>query len=117
MKHKIIAFVFFLFAALQYNDGDAWIWIPIYLVVSIIALLADRKKLYPHLCLVLSTCMLIGVLTYIPQVIDWAKNGFPSITGSMKAESPFIEFIREFFGLCICLATLLYYYSYSRKIR
>lgn len=117
MKHKIIAFVFFLFAAVQYNDSDAWIWIPVYLVVSSIAILVDRKKYYPKVCLILCLIMLVAMFTYVPQVIDWAQNGFPSITGSMQASSPFIEFIREFFGLLICLAALLYYYSYSKNIK
>jgi hypothetical protein len=42
----------------------------------------------------------------LPDFINWVKMGAPTITGSMKAESPFVELTREFLGLVICFAGL-----------
>ena len=111
---KALAALFGLFAFFQYNDPDWYIWIPIYLVVTTVALAYDfgwRNK-----SLVLLVCILytVGMLSYMPEVISWINNGTPTITGSMQAESPFIEFVREFFGLLICLITLVYF---ARKMK
>jgi len=59
----------------------------------------------------------LWVLTYIPDVVNWFSQGTPSITGSMKAESPFIEFVREFFGLLLCLGACIYYARKERRER
>ena len=53
----------------------------------------------------------------IDFLVDWVKKGMPSITGSMKAESPHVEYLREFLGLFIILLALLFHYNlrYSPK--
>ena len=109
MLHKIIAGVFILFAAFQYNDPDFFIWVPIYLIITMVIVLFDRQIFNLRLTQLLLILYVIGMFTYYPDVVSWIKNDTPSITGSMKAESPFIEFIREFFGLFICSLTLAYY--------
>ena len=53
--------------------------------------------------------------SYYPEVISWIQNGTPSIASSMQAELPFIEFIREFFGLGICALALGIYAFLSNK--
>ena len=116
MLHKILAAIFVLFAAFQYNDPDFFIWVPIYLIVGIVIILFDRKIFNLRLTQLLLVLYIIGMFTYYPDVISWIKNGTPSITGSMKAESPFIEFIREFFGLFICCLALGYY-AYRMSLR
>jgi len=54
----------------------------------------------------------VWMTSYTPELMDWLNEGMPSITGSMQAESPFIEFVREFFGLALCFVTS---YVYLRK--
>lgn len=49
-----------------------------------------------------------GIILYIPDIINWAHLGFPSIVGSMEAETPYIELTREFFGLVLCLLAMLF---------
>lgn len=116
MLHKILAGVFILFAAFQYNDPDYYIWVPIYLVVGIVILLFDQGKYSLRLFQILLVAYIIGMLSYYPDVISWIKNGTPSIANSMQAESPFIEFIREFFGLAICVIALWFYYFKTKKL-
>jgi hypothetical protein len=41
----------------------------------------------------------------------------PSITASMKAESPYIELSREFFGLLLCAIAALYYLIKAKRIQ
>ncbi|MFM9911628.1 MAG: transmembrane 220 family protein, partial [Chitinophagaceae bacterium] len=44
----IFASVFFLFAALQYNDPDPYIWIPIYLYAVVLCWYAFKGKYFPR---------------------------------------------------------------------
>jgi len=115
MLHKILAALFILFAAFQYNDPDFYIWIPIYLIVGIAILFFDRGKYSLRIFQTLLVLYIIGMISYYPDVISWIQNGTPSIANSMQAESPFIEFIREFFGLGICVLGLGYYCFLASK--
>lgn len=109
MIHKIIAFLLILCAAVQYNDPDFYIWMPVYLVAAIFIIGYVRGWNNTMLGLSLCAIYALGMLTYSPDVLSWIENGSPTIAGTMQAESPFIEFIREFFGLGICLIVLLIY--------
>lgn len=115
MIHKVIAAIYILCAAVQYNDPDFYIWIPLYLIPAAVAIAFDRGRRDTKLFLGFCLAYLIFMLLYTPDVISWVTNGTPSIAASMKAESPFIEFVREFFGLGICLVGLFWYYRKSKE--
>jgi hypothetical protein len=115
----VFVFVFIVFAALQYNDPDPYIWIPIYLYAAVLCWYASKKKYY-------RTAMLIGVAVYAAYglylfftkdgVVDWVEQHHAeNIAGAMKASTPWIEDTREFFGLCIVSTVLLINYFQSRK--
>ena len=110
----IFAILFFLFAALQYNDPDPWSWIAIYGVVSIASLLQWLGKIKHKLLLLFAIGFLAVTLSYAPELLNWAQNGFSNIAGEMKAENPHIELVRETFGLAIASAALFYLYRISR---
>jgi len=113
--HYVVAALFFLSAVVQWNDPDPIVWIIIYASVSAIVLLyALGKPIYYFSLSGLIIC-LIGSAIYIPDAIQWAKDGMPNIAGSMKAESQYIEFMREFFGLLVCSITLFIYFRKSQK--
>lgn len=103
----LIAAVFVLFGVLQFNDPDGWIWAIAYFAVVILILL--RNVLPKYMIEIAIVMYLIAFLSYIPNLMDWFDEGMPSITGSMKAESPFIEYVREAGGLLIVILGLLYY--------
>ncbi len=117
---NLIFFVFFVaFAALQYNDPDPYIWIPIYGYGAILCGLAFRNKYYPY-------AYLLGIIIYSAYagfklfepdgVWDWfTKYNAPNIADSMKATKPWIEETREFFGLVILIVVFLVDYFYARK--
>lgn len=115
------ALVFLLFAGLQYNDPDPYIWIPIYLYASILCWLAFRDKFYPR-------AYIIGMVIYLIYAVYlfFDKNGVWSwatehhaegLVQTMKAEKPWIEETREFGGLLIVFVALLINYLSSRKLK
>ena len=102
--------VFIVFAGLQYNDPDPYIWVPIYLYTAVLCYFAARKRYY-------TKAFLFGILVYTLYavykifdtngLIDWIqKHHAENIAETMKAEQPWIEESREFFGLIILIAVL-----------
>jgi Transmembrane family 220, helix len=111
--------IFVLFAALQYNDPDPYVWIPIYMYTSILCWLAFRGKFH-------TGAYLLGIAVYTVYaiykffdtngVLDWIrKYKAENIAETMKAEKPWIEETREFFGLVILIVVLLINYFYARR--
>lgn len=113
--HLAVSILFLIFGVLQHNDPDFFIWIPIYLFVSFIAFASFKGLKFPLLSLVVLVMLGIWTATYLPAFIAWIKDGMPSVTSSMKAETPYIEHVREFGGLFISfLATFIYYIIHKK---
>ncbi|SRR5690554_393008 len=91
---------------LQYNDPDPMFWMVIYAIPLVLNFLYLGGKKLRRLNLGVLIVYAIYFLTFIPAFIDWAQLGFPSITGSMHAETPYIELVREGGGLLILLVNL-----------
>lgn len=113
--HYFISIIFSVFGIVQCNDPDFYIWMPPYFLVAFVAFSAARSNYYAQLCKLLSIVFLIWMATYLPEFIDWINDGLPSITNSMKAESPYIEFVRESMGLLLCFTAMAYYYWLAKK--
>ncbi|HEY2348102.1 MAG TPA: transmembrane 220 family protein [Puia sp.] len=110
---------FILFAALQYNDPDPYVWMPIYLYAALLCWLSIRKKFSP-------AAYRAGFIVYGSYalykafdengLIDWiTKHKAQNIAGTMKAETPWVEEAREFFGLIIVIAVLAINYIYLSR--
>ncbi|MCC6726866.1 MAG: transmembrane 220 family protein [Saprospiraceae bacterium] len=102
----VLAAMFALFAAVQYNDPDPWRWALMYGFVAFVCAFSavGKRNLY-----VLWAGLGIGLgwaILLVPEFINWMKMGSPNIAGQMKAETPYIEFTREFLGLVLCLLAL-----------
>jgi hypothetical protein len=115
----LFSLLFLIFAGLQYNDPDPYIWIPIYLYAAALCWLAFRSKFYP-------AAYLFGIAIYAAYalylfftedgVLDWIKkHNSENIAGSMKASTPWIEDTREFFGLVILIVVLAVNYIYAKR--
>ena len=102
----ILCILFVLFAAVQYNDPDPYIWASIYLFVAGVCGYAAYGKYNSRVTWV--GLIIIGayMISYIPAFVDWIKMGMPSIVETMKAEKSYVELTREFGGLVICVVTL-----------
>lgn len=111
MIHLTLAVLFGLFAVVQYNDPDPFIWIMIYGSVALIALLKVylRQVNFHPLIITLIVIFLLYGATYIPSVIEFfQKPDKMDLIGSMKVNKPWIEGTREFFGLVMGLGALYY---------
>ena len=113
MKYINILFIclFIIAAALQYNDPDPWLWMPIYLYAAFLCFLAVKKRykrtLY-FIGLAFYGCYAIYLLIDKTGVLTWAnEHQAESIVHSMKAAKPWIEETREFFGLLIVIVVLI----------
>lgn len=115
----IFCVLFIVAAALQYNDPDPYVWIPIYLYAALLCYLAAKRK-YNPLLYVLGLVVYAGYAVYLffdkTGVLSWAKeHNAESIAQSMKATEPWIEETREFGGLLILIMVLLINMVYFRR--
>jgi Transmembrane family 220, helix len=105
-----LAILFIFFAALQYNDPDPYIWIPIYGYAATICFLAFRGKFYKPACLAgLLVCLVYALYLFLDKdgVLSWARDHeAESLVQTMKATKPWIEESREFGGLLIVIVAL-----------
>jgi len=113
MKVVNIFFIilFVLSAAVQYNDPDPYIWMPLYLFGAFLCWQAIRGH-YIRWLYILGLVIYAGYALYLffdkNGVIDWAsQHQSESIVASMKATKPWIEETREFFGLLLLIFALL----------
>ena len=113
----IFIFIFIVFAGLQYNDPDPYVWMPIYLYAALLCWLSIKGKFYPKAYwagFVVYGSYAVYKMFDENGLIDWIrKHHAENIAGTMKAETPWVEETREFFGLVIVMTVLLINYIYS----
>lgn len=115
----VFLILFVLFAALQYNDPDPFLWIPIYLYGAFICWMGYKGRMnFLALFAGLAAFTLYAVYLFFAEdgVLSWiVEHNAENIARSMKAETPWIEDSREFFGLIILITVFLINYFYYRK--
>ncbi len=125
MPLKIFNAVFFIiflgFAYVNLNDPDAWLWVGIYMAAAICCGMAVFKRFYPKLYLIICAFYFVyaGIIFFYKDgVWDWiVKYHTPGITETMKAEKPWIESTREFFGLLIAAGALLINFFAAGRVK
>lgn len=112
-------FVFVVSAALQYNDPDPYIWIPLYFFGAYLCYNGITKKYRPWLyILALFIYVNYALFLFFDQngVLSWLKDhDAENIVQSMKATKPWIESTREFGGLLILIIAAVANVLYLRK--
>jgi hypothetical protein len=115
----VFCLLFVLFAGLQYNDPDPYVWMPIYLYSAVLCGLAARNRFYPKLYILgIVVYLVYAIYKLVDQngVIDWfTKHNAENLAETMKATKPWIEETREFFGLAICIALLAINYFVAKS--
>lgn len=115
----VFIIVFIIFAALQYNDPDPYIWMPIYLYGAWLCYQAYHKK-YNSKLYIAGFVVYLGYALFLlldkTGVINWAtQHNAINIAAQMKADKPWIEETREFFGLLIIVGVMLANMFWLRK--
>jgi hypothetical protein len=117
----IFCVLFILFAGLQYNDPDPYVWIPLYLYSAALCWWAFRQKFYPRLYLAgLAIYLIYAAYLFFSKdgMLDWIREHHSeNIAQEMKATKPWIEATREVLGLLIMVIVLLINYLYSGRRR
>lgn len=107
LTYIALGLIFALFAYFQLNDPDGLKWVFYYLIICSLCLATvfSRNRMLYLWIMLLAT--LLWMSTLLPSAISWIRDGMPSIADSMQASSPYIELVREFFGLTISLLVII----------
>ena len=98
-------------------DSDSWLWIAIYGLTAVMyggAILRHYNKYLIYFGII--GC-LVGLGILFPELLNWIKLGTPNIAENMKTDRPYIEFVREFFGLVITMIAMIYLLFQRRRIQ
>lgn len=114
-----LAVIFFLFAAVQLNDtpGDILFWFLIYSLIGMISAFAAFNKYNMWAILLGLAVVVFELFRKFPTFATWIGEGMPSIIAEMKATTPYVELAREYLGLVLCLAVLIFHYVRYSKFR
>lgn len=113
----ILSALFVAFAALQWNDPDPLHWIALYGSIAVISALAAFDRYSGWILLITMLFILFELFRLFPAFWNWFHSGMPSITGSMHAGTPYVEFVREFIGVAICFVAVLFHMLRYRRLR
>ena len=114
--YLVLTVLFTLFAYWQINDPDPATWIAMYLIVAFVCAYAFFRPLKAVMFWPLVGLLSVGMVTYIPSVIEWMQLGMPSIVEEMQAATPYVEYVREFLGMVISMLALLYVYWGAKAV-
>jgi len=105
----ILCIVFIIFALLQLNDPDGFLWFSIYLIVTLICLY-NTFKVVPKYLLILSMIALLAYSAFhFSLFIDYLETeNKEEIFGEMVYNKPYLEGTREFIGLLIAAFGIIY---------
>jgi len=112
----LLSLLFLLFAVVQYNDPDPWLWIFLYGYIAAISGFAALGKYNKPIIGVGIAICIAGLGFLLPDFINWFNTGAESIVESMKTEKPHIELTREFLGLGVCLLVLVFHWKKATKL-
>jgi len=91
--------IFAICVALQWNDPDPYLWMPMYGAAMVACILASLSRLRPWMSATVGIVALVWAITIAPDVFGHASFG--DMFQSMKASNPSIEASREMYGLLI----------------
>ena len=113
----ILAVMFLAFACVQVNDPDPLLWILISGIMAVTCVLAAFNFYSRKFLIVLAVLYTGYSLIYVPGVLEWLshENKADLFDDIAKMQHPYIEESREFLGLVICIAVLVFYIFQSRR--
>ncbi|QEC53485.1 transmembrane family 220 protein [Anseongella ginsenosidimutans] len=111
-----LGILFVVFAALQYNDMDPVIWVPIYGYAAVVCFMAAANRYNKWMILAGLVIYFVYMIRFIPGLESWFfEHEHENIAQTMKATKPWIEETREFFGLLILVIVFIFHYYRKRR--
>ena len=105
IANSLFTLLFLVAAFLQLNDPDPILWFNLYLSGAVICFLLLIRPVHPGvlgIALTVYTAYAFYLFISPDGVLSWyIDHKAENITQSMKADKPWIEETREFFGLLI----------------
>ena len=109
--------IFLVFTVVQFNDPDPLYWIFIYLLTAGFSFAAFFNRFYPKLMLLAIGMYLNAAFGLWAGVVEWFHSPDRNLLFDdiAKMQHIYIEEAREFLGLMMALAALIYFYFSASK--
>ncbi len=105
----LLALIFILFAIVQLNDPDPFVWFTLYLLVALFSLISIFREVPRPLLYGFGLVLLFYAAMHLEFAIEWIMSeNKGELFGEMQEEKQYLEGTREFLGLLIALAALAY---------
>ena len=105
----IVCVVFLLFAFVQLNDPDPYVWVAIYGLIAIFFAVSNFRNIPKIIIQVLIIGLVLFALYHVGYFYDWLlSNDKSELFGDMIYDKPYVEGTREFMGLVIASGALFY---------
>lgn len=112
----ILSLLFILFAGVQYNDPDSWVWALIYGNMAILCFMAFLGKFYKWWSVLSLIVYMVYFFYLTPAIIAFISEDFQeNLRSGMTFEKEYIERTREAGGLLICILALTFLHFSSRR--
>ena len=105
----VVCVVFLLFAFVQLNDPDPYVWVAIYGLIAIFFAVSNFRNIPKIIIQVLIIGLVLFALYHVGYFYDWLlSNDKSELFGDMIYDKPYVEGTREFMGLVIATGSLIY---------
>ena len=113
------AVLFLLFVIVQFNDPDPLLWIVVYGSMVMVSIMSIYRRYPTGIMIVMASGFLIMTILYFDGFATWFNSDDRSLLFDdlAKMQYPYIEEAREFLGLLICIAVLIFYFYLSKSER
>jgi Transmembrane family 220, helix len=104
-------------AFVQINDPDPYLWIAAYFLLVLLSIMHFVNKKNTLIAKIVIMVYAAAFAFYIPAIMQWFQDGMPSVVQSMKAETKYVELVREGGGLlmALVLASVFFFDWKSKK--
>ena len=105
----IICALFLMFAIVQLNDPDPYVWVMIYGLVGLLFAGSNFVSVPKIVIQLVIIALALFALFHANFFYDWLlSNDKSELFGDMIYDKPYIEGTREFMGLLIAVGALIY---------
>ena len=104
-----LALIFILFAFVQLNDPDPFIWFFIYLLTAILCTVSIFRKTPLALLYGFGLVLLFYAAMHLEFAVEWLMSENKSeLFGEMQKDKYYLEGTREFLGLLIAIFAVIH---------